>query len=498
MEFRKELSEKSKKLIEKQFKSDILNKSTGYYKKENIYPITSKPNELKIKLKEFIPHYKEVKAVERYFNNLLSDKQRNNSFIIKNKNINKNKNEELELKRKRAKTIKENCYDKKGNFSSKRRFIFEFYGIDNLNNNNTLEYNNNINIIKNDEEEKINKEKEIKDYNTIINIKKNSINILRKKKNKNKEKFLKSRNVEINREEAFCIKPNYEEKKFYTINNDIEINNSFFNENNKEIFYDKITRNKRNKKLINNDSIQNSLNNTLNNTNNPIKIFNRIKTDIHYPGMYLNNTISDIYKKTKNFYHSKDLTNIFYTKSEYPVKNIKTKKSEINREEKEYFNLEFKVKDSQENINQKDIKDIFYNNGLHLFDMNDDKMNALILEKKLEAKLRKKIDDNNFEINYNKVIKLLEKRGIIVDKVKISNEKGFQHKLIVKKKRKGTPGTILYDNRFHKDENTKINTGKNLNFKRKNKILIPQYDINYKNIVKYKEKYYKNKTKIKK
>ena len=50
MENRKELSEKSKKLIAKQFKSDILNKSTGYYKKENLFPITAKPNELKIKL----------------------------------------------------------------------------------------------------------------------------------------------------------------------------------------------------------------------------------------------------------------------------------------------------------------------------------------------------------------------------------------------------------------------------------------------------------------
>ena len=55
MENRKELSEKSKKLIAKQFKSDILNISTGYYKKENIFPITPKPNESKQKVKEFIP-----------------------------------------------------------------------------------------------------------------------------------------------------------------------------------------------------------------------------------------------------------------------------------------------------------------------------------------------------------------------------------------------------------------------------------------------------------
>ena len=95
----------------------------------------------------------------------------------------------------------------------------------------------------------------------------------------------------------------------------------------------------------------------------------------------------------------------------------------------------------------------------------------------------------------------MEKKGIIVDKIQISNEKGYQSKIIkTKKKRKGTPGTILYDNRFHKDENTKINTGMNNNFKRKSKNLMPQYDINYKNIVKYKDKErnVKIKTKLKK
>ena len=488
MENRKELSEKSKKLIAKQFKSDILNKSTGYYKKENIFPITSKPNELKIKLKEFVPHFEEIKAVERHFNNLLSDKQRNNSFIIKHKRIIQNKNEELEIQRKRAKTIKDNCYDNKGNFSCKKRYIFEFYGFDNLNNN--FEHNN-INTIKNDEEENINKEKENKDDN--INIFKNKINInkSRKYRNKIKEKILKSRNIEINREENFCIKPNYDEEKFNTVNNNIKINNSVFNDNNEKIYYDKTPR-KRN--LRNEDIIED----TLTYTNFPNKIFNRIKTDIHYPGMYLNNTVSDIYKKTKNFFHAKDLTNIFYTKTEFPIKNLKLKKRETNKEDKEYFNLEFKSKDSLENLTQKNIKEIFYNNGLHLYDINEDKMNVLIPEKKLEAKLRKKIDDNNFENNYKKAIKLLEKKGIIVDKVKISNERGFQNKIIVKKKRKGTPGTILYDNRFHKDENTKINTGTNLDFKRRSKHFVPQYDINYKNLVKYKESYFKNKAKLKK
>ena len=85
-------------------------------------------------------------------------------------------------------------------------------------------------------------------------------------------------------------------------------------------------------------------------------------------------------------------------------------------------------------------------------------MNILSINKKMEAKLRKKKFDENFDKNYKKVIKILEKNGINVEKYIISNDKGFQNKVIVKKKRKGTPGTILYDNRFHKDENTKINT----------------------------------------
>ena len=111
MENRKELSEKSKKLIAKQFKSDILNTSTGYYKTENIFPITPKPNELRSKIKEFIPKYKEIKPSEMHYNNLLSDQQKHNDLIMKNIKITQIKiNPELESKRKRARTIKDNCY----------------------------------------------------------------------------------------------------------------------------------------------------------------------------------------------------------------------------------------------------------------------------------------------------------------------------------------------------------------------------------------------------
>ena len=421
MENRKELSEKSKKLIAKQFKSDILNKSTGYYKKENIYPITSKPNELKIKLKEFVPHFQEVKAVERHFNNLLSDKQRNNSFIIKHKKIIQNKNEELEIKRKRAKTIRDNCFDKKGNFSCKKRYIFEFYGIDNLNN--TFDYNNNINIntIKNNEEEKNNKEKEIKDYTHNSNINKESINKSRKYKNKLKEKFLKSRNIEINREENFCIKPSYYEEKYNTMNNNIDLNNSFFNDNNKELFYNKITRNKN---QINDDDI---MQNTFTNTNayNYKKMFNRMRTDIHYPGMYLNNTVNDIYKKQKNFFHARDLSNIFYTKNECPIPNPRIKKQFLENKDKEHFVLEFKSKDSQENLNQKNIKEMTGSKTLEeCLNIINKNNNINININNYDYKFRTKSIRSDFKINN------LSYSLSCTDKIMIRNILGFQGKFL--------------------------------------------------------------------
>ena len=520
MEYRKELPEKSKKLIAKQFKSDILNKSTGYYKTENIFPVTSKPNELKINLKKFVPHFKEVKAVDRYFNNLLSDNQRNNSFILKHKTIAQSRNQELEILRKRAKTIKDSCYDKKGNFSCRRRYMLEFYGIDKLNN--TYDFNdvnkinnNNINIIKDDDKDDIyinndkgnekEEEKEIEKYNYTKKIEGN-INKFRKQRNKMKELILKSRNNDnVNNHENSSIKPNYEER-FNTVNYDnYDFNNSFFKNMNEKL-YNKISRNKNqieNQKnestLINNEILENTIANV--NINNPQRIYNRLKTDIHLPGMYLNTTQNIYQKKPRNFFHSKDISKLFYTKSDNPVKNIRLKKSEINKDDKEQFTLEFKLEKNDESLldklNQKNIKEIFHNNGLHLYDINEDKMNVLRLQKKLEGKLRKEKKDENFDNNYKKVIKILEKKGIKVDNIPISNEKGYESKIIVKKKRKGTPGKILFENRFHKDENTKINTGKNNFFKSNNNKLIPQYDRNYKNLFKYKTKVYKQQKKIK-
>ena len=497
MENRKELSEKSKKLIAKQFKSDILNKSTGYYKKENIFPITAKPNELKIKLDKFIPHFNEIKPAERRFFNLLSDKQRNNSFILKHKNLEPNKNKELENERKRAKTIKDNCYDEKGNFSSKRRYIFEFYGVDKLN-----EYKNNENKINNievmKEEDLTNKqniEKGKGNYKLQNNIKKRRIRDL----------ILKSRNInndndDENENEYYSnIKPNHERLKTFNEQNDNFLltfndkNNktAFLLKNKEEKHLNKISRNKNsildynlNLSSYANNQIQNRVSNII----NPEKSHNRIRTDINFPNIYSYN-IREIPK-----YHSRDISKLFYTTTNFPVKNIRIKKPE--NKEKEYFNLEFKNNknnpdENSSKMDSKNIKEIFYKNGLHLYDLNEDGMNILNTEKRMEAKLRKNKDDINFEKNYKNALKILEINGIKVDKNQMLNEKGFQNK-VIKKKRKGTPGRVLYDNRFHKDENTKINTGKKNNkiLKKKSKNIRPQNNNDYKNNYKYKEKYF--------
>ena len=539
MEYRKELSEKSKKLIEKQFKSDILNKSTGYYEKENIFPITSKPNEKKIKLEQFIPHFTEVKASERRFNNLLSDKQRNNSFIIKNKKLEPNKNPELELIRKRAKTIKNSCYDEKGNFSSKRRYILEFYGIEklnelnkdepNLNTENTINniktVKNNIEIDKDIKEYNENKGKEENIYNNEnnergkVNIRNNndikSFNNIKRKRIR--DLVLKSRNMNndnnyniANDKEYYSyINPNYE--RFNTVNEEKEnllTFNELKNDDKNEELFNNIEEKQLNKFSRNKNPINYNLNlstltnkvmeNTVANIGNPYKIHNRIKTDIHLPSpfSYINNT-TQINPK----YHAKDISKLFYTKTDFPVKNIRTKKIVKNNEDKELYNIEFKINKKNQNedlsttdkMNIKNIKQIFHNNGLHIYDFNEDAMNMLSTEKKIEAKLRKNKGDINFDKNYKNALKILEKNGIKANQNQILNEKGFQSK-IPKKKRRATPGTVLYDNRFHKDENTKINTGnKNKKTNKKSKMILPQYDINYKNQFKYKEKYFNHK-----
>jgi hypothetical protein len=90
-------------------------------------------------------------------------------------------------------------------------------------------------------------------------------------------------------------------------------------------------------------------------------------------------------------------------------------------------------------MNEKKIKEIFCKNGLHIYDFNQDGMNILKRDKKMEAKLRKNKKDENFDRNYRKAIRELNKINIGINKTEIMNEKGFKSKEI-RKKRKGTPG----------------------------------------------------------
>ena len=365
MENRKELSEKSKKLIAKQFKSDILNISTGYYKKENIFPITPKPNELKKKYKEFIPKYKEIKPNEMRFNQLLSDQQKNNSLLMQNLKLIKNKkNEELEILRNRAKTIKENCYDEKGNFSARKRHLLEFYGLEKMNN---------------------------KSYNFSA-----SKNIIERRRSQNRSLFIQRipKNLDINNDNNSIYSNiiNDKENNIDVNNNNIEekenknLNNNIDDESNDSNI---IIKNKYNKKSrnINNDYMDYNLStisndeyqNTINCVNNKENMYHRIKTDINFTDVDINALKKDEKKEKlnlenkknlkKNFYHPKGLNKVFYTQMNKPVQSNRINKKERDDDEKEYYNIEIKNIDSLKTIplvDKKKIKEIFYKNGLHI------------------------------------------------------------------------------------------------------------------------------------
>ena len=484
MENRKELSEKSKKLIAMQFKSDILNTSTGYYKKENIFPITPKPNELKQKIKEFVPQYKEIKPIEMHYNNLLSDQQKHNDLIMKNIKITQIKiNPELESKRKRARTIKDNCYDRRGNFSARKRHLLEFYGIEKL--------------------EKL---------NSMENLEFNNTTIKERRKNHNRSLFIQpTKRLNLNNINNDYFTNNSNTDRYNTIedrdkenyNNNIKekeyenINDDFFDENIiiQNTNHNKISRNRNDNNIFPyNISINSNedYQNTINCVNNKDKMYRRIKTDINFPDLYNNNNTRKIEKKEKekkNYYHPKELSKVFYTQVNKPVKSNRLNKNERDNDEKELFNIEIRNSDSindNPSADPKKIKEIFHKNGLHAYDFNEDGMNILSREKKMEAKLRKNKKDENFERNYRKTEKELKKYNITINKRGMVSETGFESK-VVRKKRKGTPGKVLYKNKEKKDENTKLNTG--LGFK-KDKNILPQKDNNYKNDYNYKNSYY--------
>ena len=128
MEFRREKSEKSKELIKIHSKSDIFNIETEYYKTENIYPISPKPNEIGKKLIEFTPKYPNTTHFQRKFDYSLSVKQKRDNNILNLRPSHSLKKFELEGQRSRYNDVKDYCLDKKGNFSSRKLYVLDIYG----------------------------------------------------------------------------------------------------------------------------------------------------------------------------------------------------------------------------------------------------------------------------------------------------------------------------------------------------------------------------------
>ena len=231
MEFRK-------KLIRRElYQSDILNIKTGYYKTENISPITPKPTEIISKKKQFI-----------LVNDLLGTFY-NRSFLDKKIYPLKRQNSEVLILRKYAKTIRENCFDENGNFSARKRFKFEFYGKIEKNN-----YINNKNYNKK-------RNKSIKEKRKM-SLRKNSINSLIKSdmidesKSKNYKRIYSCKNIDnkndIYKDNKYLEYASYKKKENFKINID---NSSNQDTNQKKL---NNTKNILNKKLTTTKSVAQS------------------------------------------------------------------------------------------------------------------------------------------------------------------------------------------------------------------------------------------------
>jgi surface protein len=188
-----------------------------------------------------------------------------------------------------------------------------------------------------------------------------------------------------------------------------------------------------------------------------------------------------------NYAHRKDLNKEFYEKTNQPIKKNKIFLKKKDNDEKEYFHIEIKNEDVHHKeplIDRKKLKQIFLKNGLHIYDFNDDGMNILSKDKKIEAKLRKNKKDEDFDKNYRNVIRELNKINVKVNRCGLLNETGFINKN-AQKKRKGTPGKILCKNNENKDENTKLNPVFTI---KRDKYILPQENKDYKNGYNYKMK----------
>ena len=408
-----------KELLHKQYhQSDILNIKTGYYKTENIYPITPKPTESNKKIKEFIPHYKEIKPRLRLYNDLLGHFN-NKTFIINDLKLPlKRQYSEIQNLRKYNKTIRDNCFDEKGNFSAKKRFKLEFFGKEK-----TLDKKLNKSI----------KEKRKMELNKNDKI---ELKIKRIKSCRNIHKIEKKDNNKKQNNNNILLKP--KEK--------LDNNNKNLDRNNKR----SLTNIKLNKPPIKEKSP----------TKNIKRISNEFKKDIK----------AKINKERKNS-----------IKLEL---NNKKKDQEGN----DYYNIEIinNIKEDKKNmiiVDKKKLNQLFLKNGLHLYDFKDEGMNIASNDNnKFEAKLRKNKKDENFEKNYNKVIRELNKINIKVNRCGMNNDNCLFNKF--SKIRKGTPGKNL------KKNNTNINYGI-----KRDKGIQPQKNPDYKNVYKYNLNYFNHKKK---
>ena len=260
MEFRREKSAKSKELIKIHSKSNIFNIDTEYYKKEKIYPISRKPNEIGKKLIEFTPKYKELKHYERKYENLLSDQQRRSTNLLSLKPNKSTKHFDLEKQRNRNREIEGYCCDKKGNLSSRKLYILDTYGTrniinnsvkkyffsyeDNYNNESNLNYNNNYKHNKSIKEKRKllkNKNKNLKNK-YLNNLSISRSNLYNKKYNDNyNENNKKNNNIESDLDEINNLMNKLSTKEK---NDTLDyIRNIIYNKN-KDLNQNKINKNK--------------------------------------------------------------------------------------------------------------------------------------------------------------------------------------------------------------------------------------------------------------
>ena len=453
MEYRKELSQKSKKLIREHLASDIFNTDTGYYKTENIFPVATKPNEYQYEEKEFIPKYKELKHYERNFNNNISSMQKHNIEYMSLKPNYNHKNYELEMKRNRSNDVKQNCYDQNGNFSAKKLYLLDVFGKENLNLGDDA-----IKVKRIERKEKNSDSKDMKEN-----------------KNKNNKDFSQEKTMnekKPNGSEILSFKHIFNRTFTYNkANNNNDSNNTTNNmntlKNNLLTSYQKDSKISKNLDTEPNDKSYKIINKEINNNNNIIKINNNInkQNKIKYPKENI------LKAKSEKSIHArrKDSNKVIMTESYNPSKKIIKKVGRNEYGGQELFNIEIKNCEEKKNehflLDEKKVKHILYRNGLHIYDFNTDGMNAFFKDEKIAAKLRKNKNDENFEKNYRKAEKELNRYSIQMDKSGIVDGKGFQKE---KKKRKGTPGRALHNNKNEDaliDKNTTLNS--RLYFKKK-------------------------------